>query len=98
MSAGPRGGKPPLDFFRFYFEYSEERVAEWHRNIMFIMEDFVTCLVRNAFPAHTKWCFGKYGACPYHSCCSIDDPRVRINMLMTDMYKDVTWNPTHKGA
>lgn len=97
MSKGVRGGAPPLDFFRFYFEYSPERIAEWHRNIMFVMEDFVTCLVRGLFTMHTKYCFGKYGRCPYHDVCCIDDPQVRLNMLATDMYKTVTWNPTHAG-
>lgn len=97
LSSGSRGGKPPLDFFRFYFEYSPERIIEWHQNIMFVMEDFVTCLIRGVFTMHTKYCFGKFGRCQYHDVCSLDDPKVRMNMLHTDMFRDVTWNPTHKG-
>ncbi len=91
---GPRGGEPPLNFFRAYFDYSPERIAQWETNALTLVEDFVHCLVRNYFPMHTKWCFGKYGKCQFHDVCTIDDPFVRMKMLMSDAYKDVTWNPT----
>lgn len=91
---GPKGGKPPLDFFRAYFDYSPERVKQWEENALVLVEDFVHCMVRNFYPMHTKYCFSKYGKCQYHDICTIDDPTVRLRMLQSDAFKDVTWNPT----
>lgn len=92
---GPRGGSPALNFFRAYFEYSAERVAQWQENTMMIVSDFIHCLVRDFYPRHTKWCHGKYGRCPYFDVCVQDDPNVRRNMLNSDMFKNVTWNPVN---
>jgi hypothetical protein len=90
---GPRGGPSALNFFRAYFEYSPERVNDWADNCLTIVSDFLHCLVRDKYPRHTKWCFGKYGKCPYHDVCVQDSEVVRHNMLNSDMYKAVTWNP-----
>lgn len=92
-SVGPRGGKPALEFSRHYFDYSQERVDAWAQNTLAIVSDFVHCLVRDYFPRHTKWCHGKYGTCQYHDVCIQDSPAVRHNMLNSDMFKPVTWNP-----
>jgi hypothetical protein len=94
MLKGPRGGDPPLNFFRAYFDYSPERVQQWAENALVLVEDFVHCMVRNFYPMHTKWCFAKFGKCQYHDICTIDDPTVRLRMLQSDAFKDVTWNPT----
>lgn len=94
VDSGPRGGQAPLQFFRAYFDYSESRIAQWEHNAMTLCEDFVHCLVRDEFPMHVKWCFNKYGKCQFHDICTIDEPDVRIRMLQSDAYKDVTWDPT----
>ena len=94
MDRGPRGGDPALNFFRAFFQYSDERLSWWQNNALDIVSDFIHCLSRNSFPSHTKWCFGKYGKCPYHDVCCQDDAAVRSNMIKSDMFKDVTWNPT----
>jgi len=91
---GPRGGDPSLNFFRFYFEYSPERLVQWERNAISLCSDFVHCLVRNYFPSHTKWCFGKYGRCPYHDACVIDEESVREHFLLSAVFEPVTWDPT----
>lgn len=91
---GPRGGPSALNFFRAYFDYSEARLNEWSTNCLAIVSDFIHCLVRDQFPRHTKWCFGKYGKCQYHDVCVQDDPAVRQNLILSDMFKPVTWNPT----
>jgi hypothetical protein len=91
---GPRGGDPPLNFFRAYFDYTPERVKQWEENALVLVEDFVHCMVRNFYPLHTKWCMSKYGKCQYWDVCTIDDSRVRLKMLQSDAFKDVTWNPT----
>lgn len=95
METGPRGGPPALSFFRAYFDYSNTRIAQWEHNAMTLCEDFVHCLVRDEFPMHVKWCFGKYGKCQFHDICTIDEPEIRMKMLQSDAYKDVTWNPTN---
>ena len=94
MDRGPRGGDPALNFFRAFFQYSDERLSWWQNNALDIVSDFIHCLARNSFPSHTKWCFGKYGKCPYHDVCCQDDAAVRSNMIKSEMFKDVTWNPT----
>lgn len=90
---GPRGGPSALNFLRAYYDYSPQRVDEWASNCIAIVSDFIHCLVRDHFPRHTKWCFGKYGKCQYHDVCVQDDPKVRENMIRSDMFKTVTWNP-----
>lgn len=94
MERGPRGGDPPLSFFRAYFDYEPEQIAEWEHNALTLCEDFVACLVRDYFPQHTKWCFSKYGKCQYHDICCLNNQQVRMNMLQSEMFKDVTWDPT----
>jgi PD-(D/E)XK nuclease superfamily len=93
MAKGPRGGPPPLDFFRAYFEYGDDRLREWEHNIVLIIEDFIHCLVRNDFPMFTNSCFGKYGRCQYFDVCSIDAPLVRQRFLQSDAFCEVNWSP-----
>lgn len=93
-SVGPRGGKPALDFFRAYFDYTPSRLEQWADNALTVIEDFVHCLVRGSFPMFTKQCFNKYGKCSYHDVCTIDDPEVRIRLLQSDAFKPVVWDPT----
>ena len=90
---GPRGGEPALAFGRHFFDYSDQRISDWAINCLAIVSDFLNCLVRDYYPRHTKWCFGKYGKCSYHDVCVQDDERVRLNMLQSDMFKPVTWDP-----
>jgi len=90
---GPRGGQPALQMFRFFFDYTEESLAEWEVNTSEIISDLLACLDRRYFPMHHKWCFGKYGACGYHDVCT-QQKSVRPNLLASDLYQDVTWDPT----
>lgn len=90
---GPRGGPSALSFVRGYYEYSPQRLEQWAENCLAIVSDFIHCLVRDFYPLATKWCFGKYGKCQYHDVCVQDDPKVRANMIHSDMFKQVTWNP-----
>jgi hypothetical protein len=94
LAKGPKNGLPPLDFFRAFFEYSPIRLEQWEQNSMTLAEDFVHCLIRRYFPMFTNSCINKFGRCQYHDICTLDDPKVRHRMLMSDMYRDVTWSPT----
>jgi hypothetical protein len=94
MEKGPRGGEPSLDFFRAIFDYDQLRIDQWQANTLTIIEDFVHSFIRNFYPMYTFHCFNKYGKCPYHDVCTIDDPIVRDRMLLSDAYKEVTWDPT----
>lgn len=91
---GPRGGKSALEMFRSYFDYTPERIRQWEANTLAIVSDFIHCMVRDQFPRHTKWCFGKYGRCQYFDVCCQDDENVRQSLIQSDMFKPVTWNPT----
>jgi hypothetical protein len=95
VAKGPRGGEPPLKFYRAYFDYSPDRMAQWEANAKALISDLVHCLVREYFPAYTKSCFNKYGQCQYHDVCIADDPMVRKALLASDLYRNVTWDPTH---
>lgn len=94
MSRGPRGGEPPLQFFRPFFEYSSERIQQWQANMLTLIEDFVHSLTRNYFPLNTYHCFNKFGRCPYFDVDTLDNPDIRLKMLNSDAFKDVTWDPT----
>ena len=94
LTKGPRGGEPPLNFFRAYFDYAPQRISQWEDNTKLVMKNFINRLVANEWPMHTKSCFGKYGKCQYHDLCCMDDPAVRSHYLQSDAFKDVTWNPT----
>lgn len=94
MERGPRGGEPPLDFFRANFDYSPARIDEWAANTLTIVEDFVHDFVRDFYPMYTFHCFNKFGKCPYHDVCTIDNRETRDRFLKSDAYKEVTWDPT----
>jgi hypothetical protein len=94
MSKGPRGGEPPLNFFRFFYDYSEERTNEWATNCMTIIEDLVHCLVRNFYPMFTHHCINKFGRCEFHDVCTLDNIKARYKMLTSESFEDVTWSPT----
>lgn len=102
MSRGPKGGEPPLSFFRAFFPnttdgfYTPERLESWRYDTVTFLEDFIHSVVRNHFPMNDRQCFDKYGQCPYHGVCTIDNPVVRRKLLMSEAFKDVTWNPLAK--
>jgi hypothetical protein len=94
LDKGPRGGEPALNFFRANYDYPPMRIDEWQRNMLTIVEDFVHSVKRQYFPMYTNHCFNKFGRCPYFDICSIDNPEVRLRMLHSDAFKNVTWDPT----
>lgn len=91
---GVRGGAAPLTFFRNYYEYTPARIERWAQRTRVVISDFIHCLVRNDFPEYDAYCVNKFGVCPYHDACSEQDEAVRDNILMSSMFKPVTWNPT----
>lgn len=97
MEMGPKGGQPALDFFRSYFDYSSTSLASWAENSLVRVEDFIHSLVRGFFPMETTYCFNrKYGKCPYHEVCCIatDNPEAAKQLLHSEAFRPVTWNPT----
>lgn len=90
---GPRGGEPALDFQRYFYEYSDERLTWWQNNAILIVSDFIHCLVRNEFPSHTAWCHGTFGPCPYLEVCEQDNAEMREVLIQSPKFRTVTWNP-----
>lgn len=90
---GPRGGEPALKFMRCYFDYSAQSLTNWAESASDICKTFIYHLVIGAFPMYDKSCFGKYGKCGYHDCCTFDETEIRLRMLQSSAYKDVSWNP-----
>lgn len=97
LDRGPRGGEPALDLFRHYFHYEPAAIDSWAHNTMTRIEMFISCLVSGEFPMEATYCFNrKYGRCPYHDVCceEIKNPAVALRLLHSEMFRDVTWNPT----
>lgn len=97
MDRGPRGGEPALDFFRAYYDYSDQAIASWEENTMQRIEQFLTCVMQGQYPMEATYCYNrKYGKCPYHDCCviEIEEPEAAKRLLFSEAYRPVTWNPT----
>lgn len=84
-----------LEFDRQFFTYSEWHLQEWMDDIKSQIGSFIDQLVAGYFPKKTKWCMGKYGACPYHDVCTLP-PDQRKVMLNSSAYGNVTWSPLKK--
>lgn len=93
VSCGPRGGEPALQFFRSYYDYSPERLLWWKTNTLHIISDLVHSLARDYFTSHTKHCFNKFGRCQYHEVCTMDSSDAQLNLINSEMFAPVTWNP-----
>lgn len=94
IERGPRGGDPQLSFYRAYFQYSEDRISRWLNDTKLLIEDFLHSVSRAHFPLNDRACFDKYGRCPYWDACTIDKEEIGDKFLMSEAYKEVTWNPT----
>lgn len=81
-----------LDFERQTYFHTDWHVKEWQTDVMQHIEHFVFSLQTDHFPKCTKWCFGKYGKCPYHDVCTLP-PSQRHIMLNSPEYTNVTWSP-----
>jgi hypothetical protein len=81
-----------LEFSRQTYFHQDWHVSEWESDVMSEVSRFVYSLCENSFPKATKWCFGKYGRCPYHEVCTLP-PAQRKFMLDSREYINVTWSP-----
>lgn len=80
------------EFERRRFLYEQEQLDEWHENTLVLVSDFLHHLARGYFPMETKWCFGKYGRCQYHSVCT-QPKKDRELALGSSDFRNVTWSP-----
>ena len=84
-----------LEFFREPFNYTPAQIEEWENNVSAFIADLMAHMQRGFFPMATQWCVGKYGRCPYMDVCELDLNQ-RENMLQSNFYENVTWNPASK--
>lgn len=82
-----------LEFIRHTIPIFSGLVAEWEKDSIHIVSDFIEMASRGYMPKHTKWCQGKYGACQYKQVCLLPDPSHREIALGSNEYRDVTWDP-----
>jgi hypothetical protein len=75
--------------------YADEHIKEWHRDTQLLVSDFISHLLRDAFPKQTKWCHGKFGECPYFPVCTTV-PASRHIVLASNLFQDCTWSPLNK--
>ena len=83
------------EFSREIFTYNQSHIDEWERDVMELVANYVTCLVKGYFPANRNHCINKYCVCPYHDVCTLP-VKQRDTLLNTNLYTDVTWDPTKK--
>jgi hypothetical protein len=74
-----------------------ELVVEWEQDTLHIVSDFIEMIRRGYMPKHTKWCQGKYGQCEFKGVCNLT-PDMRQVALMSNEYKDVTWDPLNPNS
>lgn len=94
--------RPPLknqstgrvEFQRNVFNYSDNLIDEWERDVMHSIGDFVGNLQRGYFSGYRMWCVNKYGMCPYHDVCTLVTEKQRQEMLGCSLFDNVTWDPT----
>lgn len=86
-----RTGKS-TEFKRRRYPYPKWQLDEWQPNTLAVVGRFIADWKDGYFPMETKWCFGKYGRCPYHPICT-SRPDQREEVLMGPDYKDVVWSP-----
>jgi hypothetical protein len=67
-------------------------LEEWKNNAIDLCEEFFWHHWRGYHPMKTKWCFGKYGECPYYAVCTLP-PDQRALMLASDKYTANEWTP-----
>jgi len=84
-----------LEFKRQTYFQSKWMQDEWQADVIASIEQFVHHLCQGFFPKYTKWCFGKYGKCPYHEVCTLP-PDMREAFLGSSEYVNVTWSPLDK--
>lgn len=83
----------PFTFDRKTIPYSPFRVEEWRRSILWSVHDFLQMAERGFFPMHTAWCVGKFGVCPFHKVCTVDDHAGRQLLLQSGEYENNPWSP-----
>jgi hypothetical protein len=81
-----------VTFERQFYQYEEWHMDEWYHDVHSQIGSFVDQLVEGYFPKKTKWCMGKYGACPYHDVCTLP-PSQRKTLLNSSLFGPVTWSP-----
>lgn len=84
-----------VTFERQFYSYQDWHLREWEEDVRSQISSFVDQLVVGYFPKKTKWCMGKYGACPYHDVCTLA-PEQRMSLLNSSLYGPVTWSPLIK--
>lgn len=67
-------------------------VAEWEIDTMQLVAEYINGSINNALPKETKWCVGKYGPCEFKPICGLE-PKYRMMSLLSNEYRDVTWDP-----
>jgi hypothetical protein len=80
------------DFVRQKYYCPAERVAEWERNIIEIVREFLWKYERGYLPMEKKWCIHKYGRCQYFDVCTLPQEN-RAMMLSSGLYATNTWSP-----
>lgn len=80
------------DFERNRYYITKERKAEWKRNLIATIEEFLWNYSRGYMPMRTKWCVGKYGACQFLDVCSVGEDQ-RLLTLESGLYEENDWSP-----
>jgi hypothetical protein len=80
------------DFQRDKVYLPQERLVEWERNTIVLLDEFLMRYALGYMPMQKKWCVGKYGRCSYYEVCSLP-AESRPLMLNSSMFVENTWSP-----
>jgi hypothetical protein len=91
----PKGKR--FEFERYPVPADDALIAEFVEDVLHDVSDFIEMCKREYLPKHTKWCVGKYGACPYTQVCALP-PHSREIILMSGNFKTVEWDPLNPNS
>ena len=87
-----KDGSINFEFTRHQIAYNPEKIEEWRQEVLTNIAVYHSLYQQGKTTRNTNQCIGKYGRCPYLDVCSLPKNQ-RMQMLQSNLYKDVTWNP-----
>lgn len=82
------------EFQRPTYFYSQDSLSEWEDSMKAHCETIVSMLVRGYFPQTSLSFRSPCSWCDYQDNCRLPQAQ-RAGDLASNLYRDVTWNPTH---
>ena len=83
-----------IEFNRQRVYLSEERLVEWEKNTLILIQEMITYVATETLPMRKAHCVSKYGRCQYYDVCSLPQNQ-RATLLESNLFTTNTWSPLH---